>query len=178
MKAAGCYYLAYGIESGSQEVLDIIPKKIKLDEIREAVRLAKKYNIEVTGFFMLGLIGDTPASMRKTIDFAKELDVDIAQFTICTPYPGTRLWDMVQKEGKLLTKNFSELHHTAGKARFIHPRAPLPEEVEQAYIQAHREFYFRPKYVIKKILAIRSLNQVKMMLRGLTAIMKINTQKR
>ena len=176
MKEAGCYYVAYGVESGSQHVLNNIPKKIMLDQIRYAVRVAKKYDIEVTGFFMLGLIGDTPASMRRTIDFAKELDVDIASFTICTPYPGTRLWEMVQKEGKLLTSNFSELYHTAGKTRFTHPNAPSPEEVEQAYVQAHQEFYFRPKYVIKKVLSIRSFNQLKIMLKGLSAIIKVNSR--
>ena len=177
MREAGFYYVAFGIESGSQEVLDIIPKKIKLDTIRETVRLAKKYHFEITGFFILGLIGDTPATMRKTIDFAKELDVDIASFTICTPYPGTRLWEMVKNEGKILSKNYSELYHTSGKARFIHPCAPSPEEVESAYTIAHKEFYFRPKYLLKKILSIRSFGQLKMMTRGLKAIVKINTGK-
>lgn len=177
MRMAGCYYLAYGIESGVQEILDTIPKKITLQEIRDAVKLAKKYDIEVTGFFMVGLIGDTPATMRKTIDFAKELDVDLASFTICTPYPGTRLWEMVQAEGKLLSSSFSDLHHTTGKARFIHPKAPAPEDVERAYIQAHRDFYFRPKYVLRKVLAIRSFGQIKTMMRGFGAIVKINLQK-
>ena len=59
----------------------------------------------------------------------------------------------------------------------LHVSFTTISEVEKAYIQAHREFYFRPKYVIKKILGIRSFNQVKIMLRGLTAILKINSQK-
>jgi anaerobic magnesium-protoporphyrin IX monomethyl ester cyclase len=176
MRAAGCYYVAFGIESGSQEVLDIIPKKIKLETIRNAIYCAKKYYFEITGFFMLGLMGDTPLTMRKTIDFAKELDVDIAQFTICTPYPGTRLWDMVQKDGKLLSKSYGDLHHTVGQARFTHPLAPSPAEVEKAYRDAHREFYFRPGYMFKKLIGIRSLGQLKMMTRGLMALIKIKEQ--
>lgn len=176
MKEAGCYYLAYGIESGSQEVLDKIPKNLKLEEIREAVRLAKKFNIEVTGFFMFGLIGDTPETMKNTIDFAKELNVDIASFSICTPYPGTRLWNMIQKEGKILSKDYGELFHTIGKARYIHPLAPSPEEIEKAYINAHREFYFRPKYIVKKALSIHSLSQIKTMMRGFSAILRISSK--
>jgi radical SAM superfamily enzyme YgiQ (UPF0313 family) len=177
MKAAGCYYLAYGIESGSQDVLDKIPKNLKLENIREAVRLAKKIDIEVTGFFMVGLIGDTTETMNRTIEFAKELNVDIASFAICTPYPGTRLWEMIQKDGKILSKDYSELYHTSGKARFIHPLAPHPEDVESAYVLAHQEFYFRPKYIIKKIFTIHSFSQIKTMMRGLLAILRIKKQK-
>jgi radical SAM superfamily enzyme YgiQ (UPF0313 family) len=173
MKKAGWYYLAFGIESGSQDVLNKIPKNITLEQVRTAVRLAKQKGFEVTGFFIFGLIGDTPKSMRETIEFAKSLDLDIASFNICAPYPGTKLWMMIQTNGKLLLDNYDDFHHTANRGLFMHPDVASPDEVEKAYRQAHREFYFRSKYVLKRIVKTRSLSQYKEMYRGLKTLLHI-----
>ncbi|MBI2038638.1 MAG: radical SAM protein, partial [Candidatus Nealsonbacteria bacterium] len=88
-KKAGCNYIAIGVESGSQEILNRIPKGETLEDIRKAAKMIKKAKIPITGFFMIGLIGDTKETMQQTIDFAKELDLDIAQFNIAIPNPGT-----------------------------------------------------------------------------------------
>jgi radical SAM superfamily enzyme YgiQ (UPF0313 family) len=171
MKKAGCGYVAYGVESGSQDILNRIPKGITLDMVRRAVRLTKKQGIHVTCFFMLGLIGDTKETMQKTIDFAKELEPDIAQFTLATPYPGTRMYQMINEGGTFLGDDWTDFHHTLGKMLYTYPGMAAPEEVEEMYKKAHNEFYFRPKYIAKQILGIRSIEQVKLMLRGLRAIM-------
>lgn len=173
MKKAGFYYLAFGIESGSQRVLDKIPKNITLEQVRNAVRLAKQKGLEVTGFFIFGLMGDTPNSMLETIRFAKSLDLDIASFNICAPYPGTMLWTMIQTQGKLLVDNYDDFHHTANRGLFTHPDIPSPEEIEKAYRQAHREFYFRPKYILKRVAKTRSLSQCGEMYRGLKTLVHI-----
>jgi len=98
MYAAGCRRIHYGIESGNQEVLQRISKGIKLEQVRAAVRWAKEAGIQVKGYFMLGLPGDTEETMQQTIDLAVELDLDEAMFSLTTPFPGTRLWDELVKK--------------------------------------------------------------------------------
>jgi anaerobic magnesium-protoporphyrin IX monomethyl ester cyclase len=98
MYAAGCRRIHYGIESGNQEVLQRISKGIKLEQVRQAVRWAKEAGIEVKGYFMLGLPGDTEETMQQTIDLAVELDMDEGMFSLTTPFPGTRLWDELVKK--------------------------------------------------------------------------------
>jgi len=98
MYAAGCRRIHYGIESGNQEILRRISKGIKLEQVRSAVRWAKEAGIQVKGYFMLGLPGDTEETMQQTIDLAVELDLDESMFSLTTPFPGTRLWDELVKK--------------------------------------------------------------------------------
>ncbi len=151
MKRAGTDYIAYGIESGDQGVLDRIPKDITLDDIRKTVKITKKIGFEVTGFFMFGLLGDRLESMQKTIDFAKELDLDVALFNIAIPYPGTNMYDEIKKNGKFLFKDWAEFYHTSGKMVYTMNDTAVPDEVQMMYKKANREFYFRPGYVLKKV---------------------------
>lgn len=171
LKQAGCEYIAFGVESGDQNVLNKIPKAITLDQVRNAVKITKKFGITTTGFFIFGLLGDTKETMEKTIQFAKELDLDISSFTINTPYPGTRLWDTVKREGKLFITDWDDFHHSTGKMIFEHPDVAKPEVVEEFYRRAYKEFYFRPKYILKQLLSIRTFDQFKSMLHGLKAIL-------
>ena len=175
MKKAGCDYVAFGFESGNQEVLNKIPKSITLDMSRNAVKCAKEAKIQIiSGFFMFGLFGDTIYSMRQTIDFAKELDVDVALFNMATPYPGTRMYEMIKKDGKFLfdTNSWENIQHTSGKFMFTHPDVPNPEVVEEFYAKAHKEFYMRPKYIIKRAISIRNWRQFKMMTNAGIAFLK------
>ncbi|MEM2974215.1 MAG: radical SAM protein [Candidatus Micrarchaeia archaeon] len=170
LKRAGCIYVAFGVESGNQSVLDKIPKGITLDQVRNAVSLAKKYHISCCGFFMFGLLGDTRQTMKETIDFALELDPDMASFNIATPYPGTQMYEIIKREGKLLVNDWNIFHHTSGRMVFTHPDVAKPEEVEAAYRNAIKSFYLRPKYVIRRLTRIRNLTDIKFIWRGLRAI--------
>ncbi|NQS90372.1 radical SAM protein [Patescibacteria group bacterium] len=170
MKKAGCIEVAYGIESGDQEVLDRIPKMVLLEEIRRAIKYTKEAGILTVGFFILGLQGDNKKTMQKTIDFAKEIGVDVAFFSILTPYPGTRLWNLIEKEGKFLIRDFDDLYHNSGKMAFSHPDFPSADLVEKIYKKAYRDFYFSPKYIVKHLLALRSWRQLTLNLRGFSSI--------
>jgi radical SAM superfamily enzyme YgiQ (UPF0313 family) len=175
MKEAGCIHIAYGVESGNQAVLDKIPKNITLDKIRAGIELTRKVGIpSISGFFMLGLIGDNKKTMEDTINFAKSLDLDRVSISLTTPYPGTRLFEEIKKNGKFLFnfKNWEDYHHTSGRIMFTHPDAAQPKVVEHMYQKYYREFYFRPEYIIKQISKIRSLGQLQMMGRGFIAIVK------
>jgi anaerobic magnesium-protoporphyrin IX monomethyl ester cyclase len=101
MKAAGCFKVHFGIESGDQEILKRIRKHTTLDRIRTAVFAARRSGIQTKGYFMLGLPGDTRISMMKTIRFAESLQLDETMFSITTPLPGAELWNSVPQNHKI-----------------------------------------------------------------------------
>jgi radical SAM superfamily enzyme YgiQ (UPF0313 family) len=143
MKKAGCYQLSFGIESGNQGVLNRIGKGIKLEQVKNAVRWAKEAGIETIGFFMVGLPFDTEDTMQQTIDFAKSLPLDLVQFTITVPYPGTELYSMVEEHGRFLVEKWAEFGSYTGKA-YYEMGYLKGELVERMYKKAYREIYFRP----------------------------------
>ncbi|MBU7015621.1 MAG: radical SAM protein, partial [Theionarchaea archaeon] len=101
MAEAGCIRILYGIESGVQHILDSIRKEITLEQIKSAVSMSKEAGIEVEGLFMVGNPGDTPDTIRKTVDFIKNIDIK-GHFSLATPYPGTAFWHWVEKHGTFL----------------------------------------------------------------------------
>jgi len=113
MQRAGCRELHYGIESGNPEVLAQIGKHITMEQVRDAVRWTRQAGILAKGYFMLGLPGDTEETMRQTIQFAGELDLDQAMFSLTTPFPGTRLWEeAAQKyDGLEFEQDFAQAYY-------------------------------------------------------------------
>lgn len=93
MKQAGCVLIHYGVESGSQRVLDSVEKRLKIEKIEEAFRLTRKAGIETTAFFMVGLPGESEDERRQTLAFAQKLNPTYASFHVANPYPGTKLGD-------------------------------------------------------------------------------------
>jgi len=151
MKKAGCYQLSFGIESGNQQVLDKVGKGIKLEQVENAVKWAKQAGIETIGFFMIGLPFDSEETMQQTIDFAKSLPLDLVQFTVTVPYPGTELFSLVKKQGKFLVEDWAEFGSYSGKAYY--ELGDLNKElVEKMYKKAYKQVYFRPGYALKRIL--------------------------
>lgn len=167
MKKAGCWNIFLGIESGNQELLDNIKKRTTLDMIRKGVKAVKKVGIEVRGSFMLGLPGETPEMARKTIDFAIELDPDYAQFSLTTPFPGTELYKTCDKWGKL-DMDFKK--YNVWMPVFLPKGYDSVEQLQSIHRSAFRRFYMRPKYILKRIYKIRSLNDLKRNLNGLKMI--------
>jgi len=150
MKKAGCYQLAFGVESGNQEMVKRIGKGLDLTKVKEAVKNCRELGIETIGFFMLGLPYDTEQTMQQTIDFALELNPTYTQFTIATPYPGTTLYKMVEKQGSFLEKDWSLYGSYTGKATYKFGNLD-PALVEKMYAKAYRELY-KPSYIVKKII--------------------------
>ena len=163
MGETGCSNIFFGIESGNQQLLDNIKKRTTIDMIRKGVAIVKKYGIEVRGSFMIGLPGETPAMARETIDLAIELDPDYAQFSITTPYPGTELYETVEKWGTL-DKNFKEYH--GWSAVFVPDGYKDIKELRKVHREAFRRFYMRPTYVYNRIRKIKSWGDAKRNLDG------------
>jgi radical SAM superfamily enzyme YgiQ (UPF0313 family) len=151
MKTAGCYQVAYGIESGNQSVLDRIGKKIDLDMVRKAVAMAKKVGLETYGFFMLGLPGETKETLNDTIDFALELEMDIVKFSIFMPLPGTPAFEKWANQGLIRTMDWSQYSfHNLIDQVYQHPN--LEHSVLKSYYkQAYRRYYLRWRYIWNRI---------------------------
>jgi len=163
MRQAGCWNIFYGIEAGDQQLLNNINKGITLEQSKNAVAWAKEACIEVRGSFMLCLPGETPELAKKTIAFAEELNPDYAQFSLTTPYPGTKLYEEAEKYGRLTT-DFKEYH--GWSAVFIPYGYKSKEEALKIYKEAFRSFYMRPKYVLGRIIKINSISDIKRYLNG------------
>jgi len=101
MAEAGCVLIGYGIESGSQRMLDFIKKRVTLDQAKNAVHLTKKHLGWADCSFMIGYPGETRGTIQETIDFCKELTLTPEVIFFLTPYPGTELYSMALDQGKI-----------------------------------------------------------------------------
>ncbi len=153
MKAAGARRVGFGVESGNQGVLNnIIKKGQTLEMVREAFRNAKAAGLQTMGFFVLGMPGETPETMEDTVRFALELDPDLANFMIAAPYPGTRLWDMLEEMGaEIFSHDWHDLAIQDNKAHF-QVGGLSAEAVELKWREAYRRFYMRPERLARRLL--------------------------
>jgi radical SAM superfamily enzyme YgiQ (UPF0313 family) len=141
MKRAGCWMIGYGLESGSQRILDLMGKRITLEQNRQAVVWAKAAGLKTTAHTVLGYPGETEATLRETVDFICALPLDYAQFYCAVAFPGSRLYEMAKEQGWLapaawerFEQNFSTLS-----------TPELSAETVMAWRRrAYRKFYSRP----------------------------------
>ena len=99
MGKSGCFFMTWGIESGSEQVLKHARKGAYPDKVERALRWSKAAGIKNWGYFIIGLPTETEETIRQTIDFAKKLPLDIALFHVAAPYPGTPFFFEVVREG-------------------------------------------------------------------------------
>jgi anaerobic magnesium-protoporphyrin IX monomethyl ester cyclase len=161
-KEAGCWAILFGAESGVQRNLNTIRKGITLDQIRTAVKTAKEAGLTVYTPFLFGLPGQTYEDGLKTIEFACELNPDIANFHALTPFPGTELYDNLEKYGTM-SNDLSDFTYQG--VAFV-PHTMTRDEVAQLRQLAFKKFYSRPGYIFRKVLALRNINDVKAVLKG------------
>jgi len=150
LKAAGLRRTAFGVETGDPDMLVSIDKRIDLDTIRQAFKNARQVGLETIGFFIIGLPGDTRETMQRTIDFAIELDPLIANFSMMTPYPGTKVYELVKREGRMLIRDWEDYVFFEQKARYEMGEMTA-ELVETMYRRAYRQFYLRPKPILRRL---------------------------
>jgi anaerobic magnesium-protoporphyrin IX monomethyl ester cyclase len=148
MKRAGCILIYYGVESGSQRVLNLMKKHIKIGQIVRAIRWTKEAGIETLASFIIGFPGETRKDIEETIAFAKRLDVDYAQFSFATPYPGTELYRMAKEKGLLLTEDWSQ--YTAGKP-IIAVDSSTKDDLTKLLKRAYQKFYLSPKLLLRHL---------------------------
>ncbi|HID28514.1 MAG TPA: B12-binding domain-containing radical SAM protein [Desulfobacterales bacterium] len=138
MAEAGARSVFIGVETSSSGVLDHFHKGISAGQAREAVRILKRNGIKIWASYILGAPEETRTDIRSTIRFACELDSDIAQFTLLTPYPGTELYE--ELKDTITEKDWSKFDGV--HAVYQHPRIPRVE-MQMWHIGANAAFCFR-----------------------------------
>ncbi len=165
MKASGCYLLAFGIESGSQEILDKANKKLDIKLVPKIIRMAKDVGIETWGFFIIGLPGETEETANKTIEFAKKLPLDRAQFCMFTPLPGSDAYRNWIREADIKQIDWEKFNFF----NIVYENKNLPQsKLCKLQKKAFREFYFRPKILFNLIRKIKPA-QVKWLIKRVMA---------
>ncbi len=169
MKEAGCYIIAYGIESGNQTILDNLRKKITIAQVTKAIKMTHDVGIQSIGYFMLGSPGETPATIRQTIDFANYLPLDFAQFSVTIPFPGTDLYNLYLKQGigNESWDNFVYANLRSASAPVFETASLSKGDLKKWSKTAYREFYLRFSYIWERLKQTRSLRDLKTNIRGL-----------
>ena len=169
LRNAGCTYIAYGIESGSQRILDRINKKISKEQIRETIAITKEEGLLIRGYFMLGFSSETAAEMEETIRFALDLDLALPSFTLMVPLPGTIEYRRAQESGTFDPEYY--MKQLVPEINFLDspiyvPEGMTPETLLAIHRNAYRRCYFRPRVVLRKLTSIRSVSDVWSLVRG------------
>jgi radical SAM superfamily enzyme YgiQ (UPF0313 family) len=144
MRGAGCWLVGFGIESTNAEVLARTGKNPRVHDAAEVVRLARRAGIRTLGHFILGLPGDTPATVRQTMRDARAMDLDFAQFYVAAPFVGSKLYDQARREGWLRTTEFAALNQA--RASLELPRLPR-REIDRLRAWAVLSFYCHPRRI-------------------------------
>lgn len=161
MREAGCNTAMYGIESGDPQILKNLRKDTNLEHIKEVVELTKRYGMKALGFFIVGSPGDTPETVDKTIGFACDLDLDYVQFTKMTPFPNTEIYEMYKKEyGEDYWQKFTLDQRNEKELPLV--GTSITEKEAFAYLKkAYLRFYFRPTYILRALMRMDSLMELK-----------------
>jgi radical SAM superfamily enzyme YgiQ (UPF0313 family) len=150
MAKAGCRILFFGIESANQRILNYYNKRATPEQAKVAVKKAGKAGIDVTvGSFIVGAPDETREEIRNTIEFAKKIPIDIAQFNILGVYPGTDIWDEFESKGLLKGDDCWE-QGVAVSA--ICPAAVPLGEIKTMIHDGFYDFFRRPSYILKQIM--------------------------
>lgn len=163
MKQAGCHMLRLGVESGVQEILNNVKKGITIEQTKQVMTEAHDVGLDTHAHMMIGIPGETRATIEQTIEFVKEIDPTIVTFGILTPYPGTPLFSELRAHhpefedgtcmdiSNLHTNSFYNEHFTSLSA----------EELQKYIRKVYRKFYLRPSYVWRWLKRVKSFDELK-----------------
>ncbi len=153
LKRAGARLFCVGVESGDQRVLDSMKKGITVERIRQFFKDAKTAGIKIHACFLVGNPGETKETLERTLQFAKELNPDTAQFFPIMVYPGTEAYDWAVQNGYLTTTDFRKWITEEGLHNCVLSRPSLSDrELVEFCDRARKEFYLRPGYILSKVI--------------------------
>lgn len=169
LRSAGCAYIALGIESGSERVLEHMKKNTSLEQIRNAVRICHEEGLLTRGYFMMGFPGETAAEMSDTVRFAKQLNVSLASFTLFVPLPGTLEYRRACESGSFDPEYYKK--RIVPEFNFLDEPVYVPagmtaEELLRINQKAYQSFYFRTSVILKKLIMLRKPEEFIAALKG------------
>jgi radical SAM superfamily enzyme YgiQ (UPF0313 family) len=139
MKRAGCWQIAYGIESGSQRVLDVVKHEVRIPRMLETLRQTRDAGIRVKGLLMMAHPTEDEQSLQETVDFLRTAPIDLVQITKFTPYPGTPSYPHVRAQGA-----FREDWEQMNAMNWVFlPTGLTAETLERYFRLAYKTFYSR-----------------------------------
>ncbi len=158
LKQAGCSRISYGVEAGTDRILEVLRKGITRQQIIEVFKLTKTVGLITYADFMIGSPGETRQEILETIRFAQKLNPDFVQFSITTPYPQTDLYRL-GLEKKFFKEDFW-LKFAKNPTKDFKPQIfnenLIYDELVDLLNYAYKSFYVRPKFILKRLLNIKS----------------------
>jgi magnesium-protoporphyrin IX monomethyl ester (oxidative) cyclase len=148
MKKAGCFAVWFGVESGSQNVIDSMGKNITVVQTRKAFKWAKEVGLIIIANIVLGFPSETKESALKTVKFVEELNPNDVGYYIATPYPGTPMYDFVKENGWLKITDFDR-YDTATPV-FESPTLSM-KDLAELREKAYQRFYIRPTHFFRSL---------------------------
>jgi radical SAM superfamily enzyme YgiQ (UPF0313 family) len=167
MKDAGCWRVRFGIESGNDEVLSFINKRITRHQVLRAVNWAYELDLEPKAFFMISHLVDTRQTIEETINFACSLPLKDITVQVNTPLRNTPQYPLIEDYGKIITRDPSD--YTFFQPVFI-PNTLTYEDLRYYYARFYLKFYLRPKIWYRHIRKIRSFSDITKYLKGISII--------
>lgn len=172
MKECGCWQVLYGLESGDDRMLILLKKGNTVEDNRKAVMWAAELGMSTRGDFVLGTPGETKESLNNTLSFALSIPLDYAHFNKFVPFPGTEIYHNLMQQGY----KFDDALTEGSSIDFFNVEF-VPEGLDKHYYEnflreAHRRFYFRPGYLLKRLSKLRTFDQFKVQMSGFHALLK------
>jgi radical SAM superfamily enzyme YgiQ (UPF0313 family) len=162
MKQAGCRMLMVGFEFGTQEALDAVRKGTSLEQSALLAKEAQSLGFTVHGCFMFGAPGENMESALKTIEFAKSLPMDTVQFSGICAYPGTEIYQQARENDALVPNTWREWVGENWEQVTVLSYPKLRKKtIDQLIDKGLREFYWRPRQILKMARAVRTLDDLK-----------------
>jgi len=149
MKKAGCKMIAYGVESGDQQILNLIMKKQTLEQVKDAFRITKEAGIMSFALCMVGNIGEDFESVKKTARFVSELNADLFSCAIMTPYPGSENFEVCKKNGWILHYDWDKWVPTPINIREFVPVSRTDKMDRHLMLKSY--YYLSRKFLISKL---------------------------
>jgi len=148
LRKAGCWMLAMGIETESEDIRKDMVKRLERKKIQTAIDNMRDAGIRSFAFFIFGYPGESLATINQTIGYAIELNPDFANFYPAVPYPGTELYNKVVRDGLLVEEDWSRMEYSY----YLLRGNGLDEHVVMDAInRAKRRFFMRPKYLASRL---------------------------
>jgi anaerobic magnesium-protoporphyrin IX monomethyl ester cyclase len=171
MKDAGCRLACVGFESPSDKSLNDIHKGITEDRAKEFMNRARDVGLLINGCFIIGLLGDTEESIRRTVEYARELFPDTAQFYPLMVYPGTEDYENARMKNLLITEDYSKWLTPEGHYITTLSQDELdPSKMRNIQRSAYKNFYANPEYIAyKSIQSIKNFAELNRNLRGFSS---------
>lgn len=163
MKKAGCWSIAFGVETGSQKIHDFEKKKVTLEKIEQAVKITRKAGIKTISFNIIGHPLETIDTIKETIKFNKKIKVDDFKTQFMIPFPGTELYQIAEKYGTF-DRDWKKM--SVFKEPIFVPHGLTKEELILWNKKAFWSFYLRPRIIFKYLSQIRNLQELRVILIG------------